>query len=362
MRGLEAFYAQKKVTKTYFVLFPLLFLLSGIYGLLLEILKFLYRAGILRSYRSSAKVISVGNITLGGSGKTPLVEYLADLLTRDGHRVAILLRGYKRPQQPSAGVSQDYYTNGDEGSMLKQNLKGRATVLTGPDRVGLTRRLDEEGGFDTIILDDGFQHWKLKRDLDIVTIDATDPFGNGLLLPAGHLREEVSSLARADIFCLTRCDEATEEKCRKLKSRLTNINPRSSVVIAIHAPENLYQLGTEKEAGLDALRGDQVCVLCGIANPCSFLTSVQKLGARVAMKSFFQDHHPYREHEIIDIAKKCIDARADKIVTTQKDAVRLAGLSCLKDLGVDIWVLRIGLKIIVGKEGLDGRLRSLYHS
>lgn len=362
MRGLKAFYTQQKVSVIYLILFPFLFLLSGVYAFFLYGKGFLYRKGILKVYRPKAKVISIGNITLGGSGKTPLVEYLAAFLIEEGHRVAILSRGYKRPGQKDSLGSEDYDAYGDEASMLKQNFHNKVAVLTGNNRVKHARSLDEKNFCDTIILDDGFQHWKLKRDLDIVTIDATNPFGNGLLLPAGHLRENVSSLKRADCFCLTRSDEAPERKVKELESRLLKINSGVTFIRSIHTPESLYHLKTHTKEGLDILKDSPLCLLCGIANPFSFMNTVQKLGGRIILKRFFEDHHDYSEGEITALVKKCIPLGIERIVTTEKDSQRLAGLVLLKDLGLDILVLRVVLKLTSGKEALIDRLHSLYLS
>ena len=201
MMGLKIFYTQGRHTALYIILFPLLFVLSCFYFLLVWLAAFLYTKGILKSYRSKGMVISVGNITLGGSGKTPLVEYLAHRLAGQGRRVCILLKGYKTPKENKAIGSADYYVYGDEASMLKENLKDKAVVLTGNKRDELACEIDAGSLGDTILLDDGFQHWRLKRDWDMVVMDAPRPFGSRFLLPAGHLREGLSSLKKGSLFC-----------------------------------------------------------------------------------------------------------------------------------------------------------------
>ena len=362
MNGLKIFYTEGRCTILYIILFPLLFVLSCFYFLLVGLAAFLYTKGILRSYRSKAKVISVGNITLGGSGKTPLVEYLAHQLADDRRRVCILLKGYKTPKENKAMGSPDYYVYGDEASMLKESLMDKAVVLTGNKRDELACEIDAGSLGDTILLDDGFQHWRLKRDWDMVVMDATRPFGTRFLLPAGHLREGLSSLKRAHCFVLSHCDEASGDQIAELEKLLFSINPRADILRSIHAPESLTHLKTGKKEDLDILKGVSVGLFCGIAHPASFLNTVKKLGAYVILERFFDDHHHYQQEEITDFIENCRAAGIERILTTEKDAPRVSGLVRSMDLRIDILVLRIVLKITKGQEILNGRLYSLYHS
>jgi len=361
MTGLKIFYTEGRRTALYIVLFPLLFALSCFYFLLVWLGAFLYTKGILKSYRSKGKVISVGNITLGGSGKTPLVEYLAHQLADEGRHVCVLLKGYKTPKENKAIGSPDYYVYGDEASMLKENLKDKAVVLTGNRRDELAQGIDAGSLCDTILLDDGFQHWRLKRDWDIVVMDATRPFGSRLLLPAGHLREGVFSLKRAHCFVLSHCDEASGEEIAELEKLLFFINPRADILRSVHAPESLTHLKTGKKEKLDILKGVSVGLFCGIAQPASFLNTVKKLGAHVVLERFFDDHHHYQQEEITDFIENCRGSGIQRILTTEKDAPRVSGLVRSVDLRIDILVLRIVLKITKGQEILNGRLYSLYH-
>ena len=366
MKGLKVFYTQHRITGTYLILFPLLILLSLIYAVVVAFLKFF---SSFNAFRSCVQVISVGNITLGGSGKTPLVEGLARQMFQEGHRVAVLLRGYKSSYRESSLGSLDYYVYGDEASMLRQNLPQTITVAIGKNRIQKAKGLEATGLFDTLILDDGFQQWRFKRDLDIVVIDATNPFGNGLLLPAGPLREGLSGLRRAHVLCLTRIDEATQEDIHKLKQLLKRINARATVCEAVHEPQYLYFLETErflaegKNMPLESLKDKEVCLCCGIANPNSFLRTVEKQGAKVVLKKFFDDHHVFDHKEMKAIQEACVGRGIHQMITTEKDFPRLSGVSVLfKDSGVDVLVLKIVFKIVNGLEALNERLRALHHS
>ncbi len=362
MNGLKLFYTQNKITAAYIVLWPLLFFLSCVFALLLFARAFLYKAGIFKSYRPSLKVISIGNITLGGTGKTPFAAYLAKRLRSEGNKVAILLRGYKRPLQSDGMGSSEYNIMGDEASMLKSACGEGIDVLAGKDRVFFARQLQKQGIVDTIILDDGFQHFRLKRDLDIVIIDASNPFGNKFILPLGLLREPLSSLKRADCFCLTRCDEVSEYMIGELRSFLNRLNPKALVLKAFYVPASLYDLKKNKNESASFLKGKDACLLAGIANPFSFVKTVRDLGANISLKMFFDDHHHYTPAEIRGAASRCRDAKIRTIVTTEKDAVRLSGFILEQDLGVDVIVLKIALKIVEGEEALIGRLHALYNT
>lgn len=360
MMGLKSLLGENRITLPFIVFFPFLFILSFVYGVLVFLARLLYRKGIVASYRPRAKVISVGNITVGGSGKTPLVEYVASFLAQDHRRAAILLRGYKRPGSGAESCGS-FTVYGDEGAMLKRNLGERVLVEAGYDRAALAKRLDQDNRCDTIILDDGFQHWRIQRDLDIVTLDASRPFGNRFLLPAGHLREGLSSLKHAQIFCLTRCDEVSSGAISSLESVLRKINPQALVVRTRHRPESVEHLKTGAVDQLAGLRGLRAGLFCGIANSSSFLKTVQKLGAQICWQKFFGDHHVYTRREMANLAQECLKQNISCLVTTQKDAVRLEGVYSRQKAQIDILVLKISLEVLTGKEALDGRLHSLYY-
>ncbi len=312
-----------------------LFILSLIYGLIVRILSFLYH---LKPYRLNAKVISVGNITLGGTGKTPLVEMLAGLLKDKGHRVAILTRGYKRlatryswfdkfttPRvilSNAEGLSNTRFEAiGDEPYMLSRNLDN-ISVVVDRDRVKAGERVIRECGVDTLILDDGFQQWRVKKDLDIVTVDTTNPLGNLHLLPRGILREPISSLRRADIFILTKVNFNPDNQ--KIKQFLSRINPGALIVESIHKPSGFYKFGCSRDVvmGPDEFRGRKVTLVCGIADPQSFEDIIRDLGIDIILSFRFPDHYVYTEDDLDKIINNSKQKGINTIITTEKDSVR----------------------------------------
>lgn len=347
------------IAPIHFLFFPFLLFLSFLYAGCLAAVRFFYAAGWLQSYRPKAKVLSVGNITVGGSGKTPFVEYLARRLSGHGRRVAVLLRGYKKPELPHVAGTSDFFRLGDEGSMLKKNLGAEVNVVTGADRAYEARRLDGAGLYDIFVLDDGFQHWRLKRDLDIVIVDALDPFGRCLLLPAGLLREGIRALSRAHVFCISHSDEAAAAVVERLEQALRKLNPKAVVVRAAHQPVGLYRLSDGALLALERLNNARVSLLCGIGRPDSFARSVASLGACVVTGDFFEDHHAFSGQEMRKAADCALAAGAEAIVTTEKDGARLKGLCAQKNPGVDIWVLKMAFKILTNEKALDERITDL---
>jgi len=359
MNGLESFYGRGRITATYILLFPFLFVLSCVYGVAVVCIAWLYRRGALASLRPQNPVISIGNITLGGSGKTPLTEYVAARLLGAGCPVAVLVRGYGRPSVRKGADAGSFETLGDEGSMIRENTGGKGRILAGRDRALLARKLEAEGFRGAIVLDDGFQHWRIKRDCDIVAVDASRPFGNGLLLPAGHLREPRSALRRASVFCMTRCDQAGPEAVEALKRMLLRLNPAALVVETDHEPIGLYDLKIKTQFEMGVLRGAAVGLVCGIAQPGSFEKTVAAAGGQVVSRTFFRDHHVYSCGDLSRCCRRALAAGARLIVTTQKDAQRLERLARAADLGVDILVLKIGVRIRKNEAEFNARLRSL---
>jgi tetraacyldisaccharide 4'-kinase len=362
MKALKVLYAENRTTATFFVLAPFLFLLSGLYLLGLCVRRFFYGAGIAASYRPAAKVISVGNMTLGGSGKTPLVEYLALELSARGKRVAVICGGYKKSALNEGPGEPAYYALGDEAAMLTENLKGRVFVVSAKNRAHAAREIDATGRFDTIILDDGFQHAALKRDLDIVALDATNPFGNGCVLPLGPLRESLSGLKRAPVICLTRVDEVSPAMVRALRERVKKLNPAACVLTAVHGLYQLCDAVSGEAQDLDLIKGKKAALLCGIAKPYSFLKTVEKCGVQVVHKSFFEDHYEYRQDDVAACLNASREAGAAILVTTQKDIVKFRGALRVLRPVVPVFVLKISLKITEGERILDERYHSLYRA
>jgi tetraacyldisaccharide 4'-kinase len=320
-----------------------LFLLSLLYWLLVKALVFF---NTLASCRFPCRIISVGNITLGGTGKTPLVELIVRYLKIEGHRVAVVTRGYKRKAD----------TMGDEAHMLSRKLEGIPFIVDANRRRGIGRAIKEYAA-DTVVLDDGFQQWGIKKDLEILTIDAINPFGNGQLIPRGILREPLSSLKRADILVLTKVDLALDLK--KTKDILRKINPKALILESAHIPLGFMPVdGTGELAGVDKFIGKQVALFCGIADPESFRILISYLKIKVELFFRFSDHHNYSAEELRKITDSCREHNIKTVTTTEKDAARLQRLS-LTSLIEDGWFLKIALRL-KDEERLRDRLSKLY--
>ncbi len=324
-----------------------LFVLSLVYGLAVVLLAGFYR---IRPARFSAKVISVGNITLGGTGKTTLVEYLAEKLNSQGKKIAVLSRGYKRDAAKLGAQSI-----GDEPAMLRRKLPF-LQVMVDKNRVKSAFKATRDYAADTLILDDGLQQWRVFKDLEIVAIDTANPFGNYRMLPAGFLREPLSALRRADIFVLTQVgpDQDTAELCAKLR----RINSQALIVESIHKPEAFSNVSVSGSSlGLDSFKGKSVAVFSGIGNPQGFEDCVSSLGIRIAKAFRFADHHDYTQAEIDSIIKAARQINLDTIITTQKDAVKIRELQIR---GAAILALDVKLSITKNEAEFNRRLLNLY--
>lgn len=304
-----------------------------------------YDRGRLQTRRAAVPVVSVGNLTLGGTGKTPMVEWVARWYRLRGVRVAILSRGYRR--DGSGGVN-------DEALVLEENLPD-VPHLQDPDRVKIAGVAVEELGSELLVLDDGFQHRRLARDLDIVLLDALEPFGLGALFPRGLLREPVRSLRRAGLVVLTRADLVTADALRVTRARAERLAGPIRWVVTRHAPIDLIGAGSEPEP-LERLRGRNVAAFCGIGNPEGFRKTIAPLCDTVVAFRTFPDHHAYKGSDVADLTRWLAASGADLALTTQKDLVKLraAGLG-----GVPLRALRIGLEVMEGGEALDAALAGL---
>jgi tetraacyldisaccharide 4'-kinase len=331
----------------------LLYLLSLIYGFLVWVLKG-WRG--LRKIRLGCKVISVGNITLGGTGKTVLVERIAGYLQKNGRKVAVLSRGYKRPGSAS-GISAPGYENmGDEPFMISQKLPG-VFVMVDPDRVRSAKSAIAVHGVDTVILDDGFQQWGIKKDLEIVMFDGVNPFGNRRLLPRGILRQPLSTLKTAEVFVLTNTGNADLGKTREL---LLRINSRAILLEAEHTVKGLFRISRKEEhLSADYLTGQNVALFCGLGNPGSFRNLSGKLGLKEGLFFEFPDHYRYQEDDIEKIVNQSRQKGFTALVTTEKDAVRIP-LAARKRFGEDIFVLEVELKFKDEEQRFFDRLRDIY--
>ena len=300
----------------------------------------LYKKGIVRSSRLPVKVISIGNITTGGTGKTPLVEFSVKYLIESGRKVAVLSRGYGGDNSSQEG---DEIVN-DECLTLIENLRD-VPVLAGRDRVKSGEKAINDFGVDCVVLDDGFQHLRLKRDLDVVVIDALNPFGGENLIPRGSLREPLQNLERADLFIISHCDQGNEQIIRSIYKKLDQINHSASVCESIHRPVHFDTIADGSILELEWLKGKRVYALSAIGNPESFSNTLKGLGADLIKHKVFQDHHVYTEEEIEDVISAAQLLGADAIVVTQKDIVKIRKMN-IKN--ANILSLRIEIEITRG--------------
>ncbi|MFN3408169.1 MAG: tetraacyldisaccharide 4'-kinase [Limisphaerales bacterium] len=352
-----------------------LFLLSKLFAGVVKLRRFLYEKRILRDYTLGIQVIAVGNLVAGGTGKTPVVEKFARELQDAGRKVAILSRGYRSKPPPltrrlvdrlllrsetvpprvvSDGKSLllDSETAGDEPFMLASNLKD-VVVLVDKDRVKAGRYAIEHFGCDTLLLDDGFQYWRLAgRRRDIVLIDFQSPFGNGHLLPRGTLREPPAHLARADTIFITKSDGQTAA----LRERIAKLNPRAGVIECVHHPLYFEDLFTGERQGLEFIRGRRVASLSGIAQPESFEKSLVRLGAELVYSKRFADHHRFTQQEVLNTINRGKKRQAELILTTQKDAVRFPKLD-RRDL--PIYFMRVEIRILSGADDFRDCVRRI---
>jgi tetraacyldisaccharide 4'-kinase len=286
----------------------LLGIAACVYSIIIRLHNFLYSKGYHKIHRTNAIVLSIGNITTGGTGKTPLVIWLCKILQKKQNKCAILTRGYKTHIQKKLT---------DEPAILTESCP-QSKVIINPNRVEAATQAVKNFGAKVLIMDDGFQHRKLSRNLDIVTIDSTCPFGYEKLLPAGLLREPVSSLKRADAVVLTRCDQISKSELNRIEKKLQLINPDLIIAKSIHSPV-CAKSAVAEEISVEQLSGKKIFAFCGIGNPAAFLNTIKTIGANLAGSKIYNDHHHYTDSDINDIHTQAKRLGADLILSTQKD-------------------------------------------
>ena len=315
----------------YYLLFPLLYILSFFYSTGVKSRFFLYRFGIFKTHRLACTVISIGNITIGGSGKTPIAMYLAERLASIGKKVVILSRGYKGKAGDIAIVSDGKHISlgpedaGDEPYLMATKIK-TVPVIVGRDRYKTGLYAIEKFSPDIIILDDGFQHIRLARDIDILLVDSRRAFGNGYLFPLGILREPLNGLKRATLVLLKKSEENTLESEEKNSSQLTGQMKDFPIIPFTYKPVAIRNLVNGARLHIDSLKGKRVATLSGIADPKSFKGTVEGLGAVVIREFSYPDHYKYTSCELNNIVKQMKDIDVEILITTEKDAVKLEKL------------------------------------
>ena len=361
---------------------PLRFLfvpLSWLYAASVQLRNILYTRGVFKSHRLPCRVISVGNIVVGGTGKTPVVIAIAKRLRREGIRVAILLRGYKRRVREKVTIVSDGekvcaspVEGGDEAYMMAKHLSG-VPIIVGKCRYLAGQVALERFKVEVLLLDDGFQHRRLARDVDILTISATHPFGNpGKVLPAGTLREPLTALRRADLILLTHAD--TPDISTHIKKLVEPLAPNTPVLASVHQPTHFYPLVvscqlsvvSSKRDVLDEnlltenrrpitdnydikeLKGKRILAVCGIGNPDAFIATLTRCSVASVKLLAFPDHHVYTKTDKQQIYTAFQETAADLIVTTQKDEEKLARF--VDNWRLPIVVLAVALVVTEGDE------------
>lgn len=333
------------------VLYPF----SRIYGFVVKTRIFFYKKGILRCVHLPVPVFSVGNITVGGTGKTPVVEHIARYLRAKGKRVAILSRGYAANIRQETNFPDKSICN-DEYLLFKENI---------PDVPHLLNKSRVKGGLEAIkrfqaeclVLDDGFQHLRLARDLNIVIIDALNPFGHEQIIPRGMLREPLEGLKRANMILLSHVDQCSRDKITVITNRLRKITGDVPVVETVHKPICLESAKDAAKLDIHCLRGKRVFVFCAIGNPVSFRKSIEGLGAEIAGIRVFPDHHVYTLSELQELNAEAQSMKLDAIVITQKDRVKIGNNLSIWDFPV--WTLKIEICVVNGREIFENKINAI---
>lgn len=317
--------------------------LSLLYGAVTRTRLSLYSRGTFQTSKLDRPVISIGNITTGGTGKTPLVEYVARTLASQGKKVCILTRGYGRKDPHLQVIVSDGYDvlaspseAGDEPYLLATRLVGQAAVISSADRIAAGEEAIKDFGTEVFVLDDGFQHLRLARDLNIVCIDATNPWSGGRLLPYGRLREAPEGLKRADCVVLTRCDQV--ESVEALREQVRVLIEGRPIFESVMRPVRVMSLKNEPEA--IAATG-RVGAFCAVGNPGSFFESLRGLGYELGLERAFTDHHVYSQSDVEALNQLAKESGANALITTAKDAVKLKGMT----FAVPCYVLEIEIVI-----------------
>jgi len=333
----------------------LLYPLSVIYNCLSKLNKILTK-----SYKLNKPVISIGNITWGGSGKTPMVKETANYILSFGKTPVILSRGYGRKNKTEQNVIvrdkkqilSNLENSGDEPFMLASSVE--CPIVVGRNRVK-SAEISKQFLPDVFVLDDGFQHWKIKRDIDIVCINSLNPFGNGLVIPAGILREKLTALKRAKIIIITNCNLCNSEKLNELKNNILKLTGKQPLETSL-VVDKITNLFDNIEINDNLKKNISFSVISAIGSPKNFIGTVKNAGLKIKSKFIFRDHHKYTKNDIVEIINKLSDN--EKIITTAKDAVKIKevidGEICKK-----IYVLNMSITFDKGKDMFEKEIKFL---
>lgn len=330
------------------------------YGVRLKLA--MYNIGLKKKEKLNCCVISIGNITVGGTGKTPTAQKMADLIKRMGYRVVILNRGYRSHWEKEIGVVSDgnkifmtAYEAGDEAYLMAKTLPGIPVVI-GKNRAITGKYAVEKLNAEVIIMDDGYQHWHLERDLDVVLVDTLNMFGNGCVLPRGMLREPLENLNRGDLFLLTKTDQSSVLSRMQLRKTIEKYNAKAPVVESVHHPKNFVEIAdwykgiTQNHMELSELEGKNVMVFSAIGNPSSFEQTLSSIGLNIKEAVRYPDHHDYGMLEMQYIIERASSQKAVAMVTTSKDAVKIPTEFIYSAREIPLYILNMDIQVTDGFE------------
>lgn len=322
----------------------------------------MYESGLLKKEKLDCCVISIGNITVGGTGKTPTAQKMAAIVRSMGYRVVILNRGYRSHWEKEIGVVSDgkkifmtAYEAGDEAYLMAKTLPG-IPVIIGKNRAVTGRYAVDKMQAEVIIMDDGYQHWQLERDLDVVLVDTLNMFGNGCVLPRGTLREPLQNLERGDLFLLTKTDQSSKLSRIQLRHTIAKYNDEAPVVESIHRPKNFAEIAdwymgiSENTKDLEELRGKDVMVFSAIGNPSSFEQTLSSIGLNILEAVRYPDHHDYGMLEMQYINERATSLKAVAMIATAKDAVKIPTEFIYSNREIPLYILNMDICIT---EGMD---------
>ena len=345
------------------------YVFSLIYGQLVNLKLSMYHIGWFKKERLTCYVISLGNVTVGGTGKTPTAQHLAREIRDMGYRVAILNRGYRAKWRGAVGIVSDGHalkmdaeTAGDEAFMLAKHLPN-VPVLIGPERAVTGRYAIEHFGAQVAILDDGYQHWQLERDMDILLVDAVNVFGNGYLLPRGTLREPLSHIDRADVCLMTKVDQAAPGAIEYIWETFRSYNQDGLILESIHQPRQFVRLADWYEdiaAGgvpVTELKGKKVLAVSAIGNPASFEQTLADLGIEIVESMRYPDHHDYGEKDMAEVLYRAETLGVEAIIITEKDAVKVPGDVVRAKWRIPMYVISVEVTFQKGQEAFFSTLK-----